>query len=220
MPAHDCDSPTPMPRLASITTRASAAFPTMPQREGYANSLLFTVSLCCVFTICVALLRLWIRRSAYGRDDAVVGAATILALGHMGSSYASISFGLGKPWSRIGSEGSLAELNEVRAGDGEASDGTDVHAGIHRRGSPLLSRLVSVQMRNGLLPHSHHQDTIAATPLPRLQRRNGVPGFGLHLCHNGRLPLGFRLLLGVQPESRNMPFSGERPTPIPQLTVC
>lgn len=89
----------------------------MPQREGYENSLLFVISLSLVFTICVALLRLWIRKSAYGVDDVVIGAATLVALGHTGASYAALSFGLGKRWPRILQQGDLAELNEVGSGE-------------------------------------------------------------------------------------------------------
>lgn len=89
----------------------------MPQREGYENSLLFVISLSLVFTICVALLRLWIRKSAYGVDDVVIGAATLVSLGHTGADYAAMSYGLGKTWPSIRQQGDLAQLNEVGTGE-------------------------------------------------------------------------------------------------------
>ncbi|KAK4506975.1 hypothetical protein PRZ48_000709 [Zasmidium cellare] len=85
----------------------------MPQREGYENWLLFVISLSLVFTICIALLRLWIRKSAYGVDDVVIGAATLVSLGHTGADYAAMSYGLGKTWRSILEQGDLARLNEA-----------------------------------------------------------------------------------------------------------
>ncbi|KAF2172959.1 hypothetical protein M409DRAFT_16910 [Zasmidium cellare ATCC 36951] len=85
----------------------------MPQREGHENSLLFVISLSLVFTICIALLRLWIRKSAYGVDDVVIGAATLVSLGHTGADYAAMSYGLGKTWPSILQQGDLARLNEA-----------------------------------------------------------------------------------------------------------
>ena len=89
----------------------------MPQREGHENSLLFVISLSLVFTICIALLRAWIRKNAYGVDDAVIGAATLLSLGHTGADYAAMSYGLGQSWPRIVEQGDLARLNEVGSGE-------------------------------------------------------------------------------------------------------
>ncbi|KXT14632.1 hypothetical protein AC579_3690 [Pseudocercospora musae] len=85
----------------------------MPQREGYENAVTYTISLCLVFTICVGLVRAWIRRNAYGRDDVVIGLATLLSFGYTGASYAAVAAGLGKPWSRIKADPDLAELNEA-----------------------------------------------------------------------------------------------------------
>ena len=86
----------------------------MPQREGYENAVTYTISLCLVFTICVGLVRVWIRRNAYGRDDIVIGLATLVSFGYTGASYAAVAAGLGKPWSRIKEDPDLAKLNEVR----------------------------------------------------------------------------------------------------------
>lgn len=86
----------------------------MPQRNAYGDVVAFTISLCLCFTVCIALLRVWIRRNAYGSDDIVIGVATLVSLGHTGSSYAALSAGLGGKWSTISSEGSnLAQLNQV-----------------------------------------------------------------------------------------------------------
>lgn len=86
----------------------------MPQRDGYVNSVEYVVSLALVFTICIGLLRLWIRKSAYGRDDVVIAVATLVAFGHIASVYASISYGLGKPWAGVLAKDDLASLNQVR----------------------------------------------------------------------------------------------------------
>lgn len=74
----------------------------------------FTISLCLCFTVCIALLRVWIRRSAYGVDDVVIGIATLVSLGHTGSSYAALASGLGGKWTTISSSKTdLAKLNQV-----------------------------------------------------------------------------------------------------------
>ncbi|KAM3418599.1 hypothetical protein BST61_g4576 [Cercospora zeina] len=85
----------------------------MPRREGYQNAVGFTISLCLVFTSCVAIIRSWIRRHAYGSDDAIIGAATVTSLGHIGASYTSYAKGLGKPWSRIAVQDDLRSLNQA-----------------------------------------------------------------------------------------------------------
>ena len=87
----------------------------MPPRDGYENSTAYAISLALIFTICVALLRVWIRRSAYGRDDVVVAAATLLSFGHTAATYTAISGGLGRPWSAVKAEGDLPKLNKVSA---------------------------------------------------------------------------------------------------------
>ncbi|GIZ40553.1 hypothetical protein CKM354_000388700 [Cercospora kikuchii] len=85
----------------------------MPRREGYQNAVSFTISICLVFTICVAIIRLWIRRHAYGSDDAIIAAATITSLGQIGASYVSYAKGLGKPWTRIAVQDDLRNLNQA-----------------------------------------------------------------------------------------------------------
>ncbi|SMQ46407.1 unnamed protein product [Zymoseptoria tritici ST99CH_3D7] len=86
----------------------------MPQRQAYGDVVAFTISLCLCFTVCIALLRVWIRRSAYGVDDVVIGIATLVSLGHTGSSYAALASGLGGKWTTISSSKTdLAKLNQA-----------------------------------------------------------------------------------------------------------
>jgi hypothetical protein len=80
---------------------------------GHVDALNLTVSLCLCYTLCIALTRLWIRRGVFGLDDLVVLIATLVTLGHTGTSYAALAFGLGKPWSEINNGGKLPELNNV-----------------------------------------------------------------------------------------------------------
>jgi hypothetical protein len=86
---------------------------TFSQHIGHADALNLTVSLCLCYTLCIALTRFWIRRGAFGFDDAVVLAATSVTLGHTGTSYAALSYGLGKPWSEVSSSCKMPELNTV-----------------------------------------------------------------------------------------------------------
>jgi len=80
---------------------------------GHVDALNLTVSLCLCYTICIALVRLWIRRGAFGVDDLVVLVATVVTLGHTGSSYAALADGMGKPWADIKADMDLAKLNAV-----------------------------------------------------------------------------------------------------------
>ena len=84
------------------------------QHIGHVDALNLTVSLCLCYTLCIALVRLWIRRGAFGIDDLVVLFATLVTLGHTGSSYAALANGLGKPRGDIQDNGTAAELNAVR----------------------------------------------------------------------------------------------------------
>lgn len=83
------------------------------QHIGYVDAATLTVSLCLTYTICIACVRIFIRRGAYGVDDLVVLLATVLTLGHTGSSYAALVNGLGKPWSLLREHNDLAQLNAV-----------------------------------------------------------------------------------------------------------
>lgn len=84
------------------------------QHIGHVDALNLTVSLCLCYTLCIALVRLWIRRGAFGVDDLVILFATLVTLGHTGSSYAALADGLGKPWNDIKDDPNLKDLNAVR----------------------------------------------------------------------------------------------------------
>ena len=98
---------------ATTTNHSMSDTDTPSQHTGRVEALNLTISLCICYTLCIALVRLWIRRGAFGVDDLVVLAATLATLGHTGTSYAALSLGLGKPWSEIGNSGKLPELNAV-----------------------------------------------------------------------------------------------------------
>ena len=82
-------------------------------QEGYVSALNLTVSLCLTYTLCIAGVRVRIRKGVFGVDDLVVLFATIATLGHTGSSYAALADGLGKPWAHLESETDLKSLNAV-----------------------------------------------------------------------------------------------------------
>jgi len=86
---------------------------TLNKHLGYVDAATLTVSLCLTYTICVACVRIWIRRGAFGIDDVVVLLATIITLGHTGSSYVALTDGLGKPWANLLEEDRLVNLNAV-----------------------------------------------------------------------------------------------------------
>jgi hypothetical protein len=86
---------------------------TLSQHIGHVDALNLTVSICLCYTLCIALTRFWIRRGVFGFDDVVVLAATLVTLGHIGTSYAALSYGLGKRSMEIGRSDKLPELNNV-----------------------------------------------------------------------------------------------------------
>jgi hypothetical protein len=94
---------------------------TLSQHTGHVDALNLTVSLCLCYTLCIALTRLWIRRGAFGLDDVVVLIATLVTLGHTGTSYAALAYGLGEPWSEISNGGKLPKLNNVGLNDAASS---------------------------------------------------------------------------------------------------
>lgn len=53
---------------------------TASQHIGHIDTLNLTVSLCLCYTLCIALVRVWIRRGAFGADDLVVFFATLVTL--------------------------------------------------------------------------------------------------------------------------------------------
>ncbi len=80
---------------------------------GYVDTLKLAVSLCLTYTICIAAIRIWIRRKAFGIDDGVVFLATTITIGHTGTSWAAIRDGLGKPWEDLSDDGTMSKLNAV-----------------------------------------------------------------------------------------------------------
>ena len=85
-------------------------------RLGYEDSLNLTTSICLTYTLCVAILRGWVRRSIYGVDDIVIGVATIIVIGHFASDYLALNYGAGKPWHNIVEQDQIAGLNGVSHG--------------------------------------------------------------------------------------------------------
>ncbi|KAK3117304.1 hypothetical protein LTR53_001485 [Teratosphaeriaceae sp. CCFEE 6253] len=85
----------------------------MPRRPGYEDALSLTVSLCLVYTLCMAGVRVWIRKGSFGLDDIVVGLSTIIALCHYATSYIGLAQGLGGPWSGIEDGRAVSRLNEA-----------------------------------------------------------------------------------------------------------
>lgn len=100
-------------RQATATHYTMSDTDTLSQHIGHVDALNLTVSLCLCYTLCIALVRLWIRLGSFGTDDLVVLSATSVTLGHTGTSYAALASGLGKSWSEISDTGKLTELNTV-----------------------------------------------------------------------------------------------------------
>ncbi|KAK5127064.1 hypothetical protein LTR85_008423 [Meristemomyces frigidus] len=83
----------------------------MSQHVGLAATTNLTISLCLTYTLCIACVRIWIRKGAFGADDLVIAVATIFTLGHSAASYAALAQGLGIPWSTIEQDYSIPALN-------------------------------------------------------------------------------------------------------------
>lgn len=97
------------------------------EHSGNTQGLNLAISLCLTYTLCIVLVRLWIRKGAFGTcfgfglalantagyDDLVVLVTTIFSLGHTAADYVALSDGLGKPWQELIAEGHLSALNNV-----------------------------------------------------------------------------------------------------------
>jgi hypothetical protein len=83
------------------------------RHPGYVDALTLAVSLCLTYTLCIACVRIWIRKGQFGYDDLIVFVATITTLGHTGSSYVGIANGLGRSWPDMQEEYHLEKLNAV-----------------------------------------------------------------------------------------------------------
>ena len=82
-------------------------------RIGYADGLKFTTSLCLSYTLLVAGLRTWVRRTNYGVDDILITVATLICLGLFASIYAAIHYSAGDPWKTV-PRSHVDSLNQVR----------------------------------------------------------------------------------------------------------
>jgi hypothetical protein len=78
---------------------------------GYADSLNVAISICLTYTLIFTCVRIHLRRSSFGADDAVVLVATMATMAHFAASYACLTAGLGKPYDMI--KGDLDRLNFV-----------------------------------------------------------------------------------------------------------
>ncbi|KAF1826103.1 uncharacterized protein K489DRAFT_350412 [Dissoconium aciculare CBS 342.82] len=85
----------------------------MPHRDGFQNSLSFTISLCLVFTIAVAAARFWIRRGSYGIDDAIIAFGTVTSLVRTGLNYSALQLGMGQPAQSFSTGEALTNLNDL-----------------------------------------------------------------------------------------------------------
>ncbi|EMC93284.1 hypothetical protein BAUCODRAFT_150636 [Baudoinia panamericana UAMH 10762] len=85
----------------------------MSEAGGYQKALNLTISLCLIYTVCIALVRIVIRKGSFGSDDFVIAAATVLTLCNAAASYVALSKGLGLPWRTILNEGTISSLSEA-----------------------------------------------------------------------------------------------------------
>ena len=85
----------------------------MLDTEGYSKGVNLTISLCLTYILCMTGIRIWIRKGALGVDDWVIGAATLVALGHTAADYGAFANGLGLPWRQILDTRNLVALNDV-----------------------------------------------------------------------------------------------------------
>ena len=85
----------------------------MPHHVGVVDGVNLTISLCLTYTLCISCVRAWIRKGAFGVDDIVVAAATVVSFVHTGADYAALANGLGSPWKSILESDNLKALNSV-----------------------------------------------------------------------------------------------------------
>ena len=78
---------------------------------GYADSLNVAISICLTYTLIFTCVRIHLRRSSFGADDAVVVIATLAAMAHFAASYTCLTAGLGKPYDMV--KDNIGQLNSV-----------------------------------------------------------------------------------------------------------
>jgi len=174
--------------------------PNQHQHVGHVDAVNLTVSLCLCYTICIALVRLWIRRGAFGVDDLVVLVATVVTLSHTGSSYAALADGLGKPWIDIKASKDLAKLNAVCIVVALYSWSTLVLtglAGINRWRRYIHRFTLYIQDWCSRVSEPHHQEQNTGSWLLCLLRVGGNVRRDECLDSHCRMLFAFRLLLGL-----------------------
>ncbi|KAH9814262.1 hypothetical protein Tdes44962_MAKER05699 [Teratosphaeria destructans] len=76
--------------------------------------LILVVSLCLIYTLIIAGVRIWIRRKGFDVDDFVIAFATLLILSNSAADYVAMAEGLGTPWSEVQERrSSVSALNEA-----------------------------------------------------------------------------------------------------------
>lgn len=101
--------------VANLRTKMTTDNSGLVHHLGYADSLNVTISICLTYTLIFTCVRIHLRRSSFGADDAVVVFATLAAMAHFAASYSCLTAGLGKPYDMI--EGNLGRLNSVCSSD-------------------------------------------------------------------------------------------------------
>jgi hypothetical protein len=149
--------------------------------------------------LCIALTRFWIRWSVFGFDDAVVLAATLVTLGHTGTSYAALLLGLGKPWSEISNSGKLPELNNVglKYAASKSITTTDNTAGVDRRCHHIHHRTVHIKDWSSYFPQPDYKEQDPTAHLLRLLSAGGNLRHHIDLGGHCRLFVAVKLLLGL-----------------------
>lgn len=110
----------PCPYLTNVVTslkdrRMTTDKSGLVHHLGFADSLNVAISICLTYTLIFTCVRIHLRRSSFGADDAVVVVATIAAMAHFAASYTCLTAGLGKPYDMI--KGDLDRLNSVSSGN-------------------------------------------------------------------------------------------------------
>ncbi|KAL8939076.1 MAG: hypothetical protein Q9216_003554 [Gyalolechia sp. 2 TL-2023] len=77
------------------------------------EALKVAISLCLCYTLCIAFLRVYIRRKFYSWDDWIALAATVLSLGQYAAEYVAIGNGFGRPIDVILNGANLLAINKA-----------------------------------------------------------------------------------------------------------
>lgn len=80
------------------------------------EALKVAVSLCLCYTLCIAFLRVYIRRNLYILDDWIALGATVVSIGQYAAVYVAIGQGLGRPLDFLRKSPHLLALNKANYG--------------------------------------------------------------------------------------------------------